>query len=127
MDDFAAARNAPVLLGAGARSDSAAGRGDDLLESLLHVPGLLDLVLAPLEVKAQHGNAPLVHCVWIDFAIAVRVRNHLAAPGETHVGAIHLAQIVLEARAVTASQYELRTAQDAGPRHAPATADFVVE
>ena len=63
---------------------------------LLHVLGLQDLVLAPLEVEAQHRNAPLIDHVRIDLAVAVLVGNHLAAAGEVNVGAVDLAEVALQ-------------------------------
>ena len=82
----------------------AAGREDDLLEGVLHVLGLLDFVVAPFEVEAQHRNAPLVHRVGVDLAVALLVGDHLAASGEVDVGAVHLAQVALELLAVAAAR-----------------------
>src|SRR5437762_2686518 len=42
-------------------------------------------------MKFQDGNAPGVHDVRIDFAVAVFVRNHFAAAGEADEGAVKLA------------------------------------
>ena len=90
------------------------------------MPGLLDFVVAPLEVEAQHRNAPFVHYVGIDLAVAVLIRDHLAASGEVNVGAVNLAQVALQFHTVTAAQNALGAAEHAGPRHAAPAPDFDV-
>ena len=76
-------------------------------------------------MEAQHGNAPLVHGVGIDIAVAVLVGNHFAASGETDVGAVPAAAVLFERRAVSfmlfAGILELAHA-----RHAPAAAKLDV-
>src|SRR6185437_3770153 len=126
MDDLAASRNTPLAVGARFVGDNAARRLDDVLERLLHVLGLQDLVLAPLEVKTQHGNAPLIDGVGIDLTIAVFVRDHFAASGETDVSAINFAKILLQLGAISAAEYALRTRQDAGARLIAADAELNV-
>src|SRR6185437_9325467 len=126
MDDLAASRNTPLAVGARFVGDNAARRLDDVLERLLHVLGLQDLVLAPLEVKTQHGNAPLIDGVGIDLTIAVFVRDHFAASGETDVSAINFAKILLQLGAISAAEYALRTRQDAGARLIAAAAELNV-
>src|SRR5204863_7611901 len=64
---------------------------DDGAKRLLHVLGLKQLVVRPLEVEAQRGNAPLIDDVGIDLAVGVWVRKHLAAAGEADVRAVDLA------------------------------------
>ena len=54
-------------------------------------------------MKFQDGNAPGVHDVRIDFAVAVFVRNHFAAAGEADEGAVKLAHAALELHAVAAA------------------------
>ena len=103
-----------LLSGAGFVSDGAAHGFDDLLEGFLHMLGLQNFVLAPFEVEAQDGNAPLIDNLRIDFAIAVFIGNHFAAAGEMHFAAVEFAQILLHFDAVAAP----RIASDS--RRAPA-------
>ena len=51
--------------------------------------------------KRKHGNAPLVHSVGIDIAVAMLVGDHFAASGETDVGAVPAAAVLFERRAVS--------------------------
>jgi hypothetical protein len=104
VDDFPAARDAAHP------GDPTAGRADDFLERVLHVFGLQDLVLAPLKVEAQHGDAPLIHRDGIDFTVALLVGDHLAASGEMNIGAVDFADIALEVPAVAAAQNVVRSA-----------------
>src|SRR6266849_3166576 len=69
---------------------------DDGAKRLLHVLGLQQLVIRPLEVEAQRGNAPLLDNVGIDLAISVRVGNHFAASGEADMRAVDLARALLQ-------------------------------
>ena len=68
-----------------------AHRFNNLLERFLHVPGLQNFVLAPLEVEAQHRNAPLIDDVRIDLAVAILVGNHFAAAREMDFAAVEFA------------------------------------
>src|SRR6478752_7612437 len=64
VDDLAGAVDgfgAVVLVN---RSEAGAAHAfDDGLEGAVHMAGLVQLVLAPLPVEAQHRNAPLIHHV----------------------------------------------------------------
>jgi hypothetical protein len=97
--------DAPVGDAVGARPSGrvvvvdAAARFDDRAEGLLHVLRHPDFVVAPLPVKAQHGDAPLINRVGIHIAIAV-IRNHLAPPGKADVGAVAAAASLLQGRTV---------------------------
>jgi len=102
----------------------AAGGDDNLPKSLLHVFGLQDLVLAPFEVEAQDRNAPLIHHIRIDLAIAVFIRNHFAAPVEINVTAVNLTQIAFELRAVTAAQNLMGTTELSGFRQSAPAAEL---
>ena len=83
VDDPAAGREAVVvLLRRHRRERRAAHLLDDRAEGLLHVLRLLLLVVAPLEVEAQHRDAALVDDARVELEVAVLVRDHLAAAGE---------------------------------------------
>src|SRR5471030_3505254 len=60
MDDFTAARDAPVAVSPRAVCHPAAGGDDDLLKGFLHVFGLQDLVVATLEMEAQQDRKSVV-------------------------------------------------------------------
>src|SRR6266478_854114 len=68
---------------------------DNGAESLLHVLGLEQFVVRPLEVKTQRGNAPLIDNIGIDLAVSVRVGEHFAAAGEADMRAVSLARALL--------------------------------
>src|SRR5215472_483322 len=68
---------------------------DDGTESFLHVLGLKQFVIGPLEVEAQDGNAPFINDVGINFAVRVRVGNHFAASGEADVATVLFACALL--------------------------------
>ena len=73
-----AGRNAGRLW-IGRRASHAAPHGLDYRnERLAHVPHLVDLAVAPLEVEAQHGNAPLVDAVRVDAAFSSGSRTGAA-------------------------------------------------
>src|SRR5262249_5185488 len=61
----------------------------------------LQLVLAPAPMEAQHGNAVLIDRLRADLAVALLVRDHLAAAGESDARAVALADRVLERLAIT--------------------------
>src|SRR5437016_1964465 len=67
---------------------------------LLHILRHLDLVIAPLPMKAQHGNSPLIDSYWIYLAIALRVGNHFASAFKANVRPIHAAASVFESKTV---------------------------
>ena len=46
----------------------------------LHVPHLIQLVVAPRPVEAKDGDSPAIFHVGIDLAEGLLVRDHLAAP-----------------------------------------------
>ena len=96
-----------LLRGRHRRHRRAAHLGDDRAEGLLHVLDLLVLVVAPLEVEAQHRDAPLVDHGRIDLAVAVRVGDHLAAAGEVDRGAVEPAVVVLQLLAVAAERHRM--------------------
>src|SRR5271165_705316 len=73
---------------------------DDRTESLLHIRGHLPLVLAPLPVKAQHGNAPLIFHVGVRLAVALFVGNHLAPSAESDHCAVGAAAFLLQAGSI---------------------------
>ena len=52
-------------------------------------------------MKAEYGNAPLVDFIGINFAVTVRVGNHLAPSSKTNESTISLATPLFEPRAVT--------------------------
>src|ERR1019366_3753664 len=116
----------PVIFGGGVGEVFAAGGGDDLLESILHVFRLQDFVVAPFEVETQHGDSPLVHRVRIEIAIAVGIWDHFAASGEADLRAVHLAQVALQLDAITAAQDALGTIEVIAPRQAAPAAKLDV-
>ena len=61
-----------------------------------------------LKWNLQHRNAPLVHGVRIDFAVAVVIGDHLAAAGEADEGAVDLAHAALQFHAIAAAQNTAR-------------------
>ena len=77
-------------------------------ERLLHVPRHLDFVVAPLPVKAQNRNPAFIHRVRINFAIAVLVRDHLAASGKANVGPVSLATLLLQTASVAFREFAKR-------------------
>src|SRR3989449_8656030 len=90
---------------------------DDRLEGLVHVLDLPDLVVRPLPMKAQHGDAPAVHRVGVDLAVAVVVRDLLAASGEPDYRAIVATVHVLEVLPVApAARIALDPAHEPGRR-----------
>ncbi|UCF19204.1 MAG: DMT family transporter, partial [Gemmatimonadota bacterium] len=102
---------------------AAAAHGlDDLGEGSLHVAGLLPLVIRPLEMKLQYGNAPLIDHVGIDLAIAGVVGNHLAAAREPHMGSVLFPDMLLHSLSVAMLAGGTVEGTDAG--HAEAAADL---
>src|SRR5574341_2173168 len=78
-------------------------------------------------MEAQHRNAPLVHGVGIDLAVAALVGHLLAPPAEAHRGAVVAAVVVLELLAVAAAWREpLDPSQHAVARQAAPTPDLDV-
>src|SRR5205814_1944949 len=124
VNDLARPGDAAARCVAGGKGHLASGGGDDLLESLLHVFRLIDFVVAPFEVEAQHGNAPLIDDVGVEIAVAVLVGDHFAAAGEVDAGAVDLADIALQVLAVAAAEERVRSAEDAGAGHAASAADL---
>src|SRR3989442_6435149 len=116
VDDPAAGRDPVLRLGAGHGPERRpAHRMDDCLEGLVHVLDLPDLVVRPLPMEAQHGDAPAVHRIGVDVAVAVVVRNLLAASGEADHRAIGATVRVLEVLPVTpAARVPLDPAHEAG-------------
>ena len=95
---------------------------------------LVDLVVGPLPVEAQHRDAPLVDDARVDLAVAVLVRDHLAAPGEADRRAVEPAVVVLEllcrsrrprGRPIS-TPCTVDAAHEAGAGHAAAAADLDV-
>src|SRR5437762_3564715 len=80
-----------------------AHRVDERLEGLVHVLDLPHLVVRPLPMEAQHGDAPAVHRVGVDLAVAVFVRNLLAPSGEPDRRAIVATVHILEVLPVAAA------------------------
>src|SRR5205814_6298950 len=70
-------------------------------ESLLHVANLVVLIVRPLPVKAEYGDAVFVLDRRIQLAIALVVRNHLAAAGEVDVRPVESAIFFLQRLSVT--------------------------
>src|SRR2546426_10654857 len=97
MDDPAAGGDPVLVVGSRHRPERRAAQlVDDRLEGLVHVLHLLDLVVRPLPVEAQDGDAPAVHCIGVDLVVALVVRNLLDASGEADYRAIVATGRVLE-------------------------------
>src|ERR1700675_318558 len=103
VNDFAAFENSKRILAinGGFCCINAAHSLDDGAESLLHILCLAQFVFRPAKMEAQNGDAPLVDNVGIDFAVSVRIGNHLAASRETDGGAVHLASAGFKRDSVT--------------------------
>src|SRR5580692_891745 len=103
VDDLSTCGNAEGTIAAdGSLGFVDATRGfDDGAKSFLHVLGLANFVLAPLEMKAQNGDAPFIDNVRVDLAVGVWIRNHFAPPGHANARAIGLARAFLQRGAVT--------------------------
>src|SRR5271169_5669774 len=102
MNDFSAFRDSERAFTA-ERSFGfvlASGRFDDGAKCFLHVFGLANFVLAPLEMEAQDGDAPFIDNVWVNLAVSVWIRNHLAASGHANAGAVSLSRALLQRGAV---------------------------
>src|ERR1019366_9199725 len=93
---------------------------------ILHVFRLQNLILAPFEVETQHGDAPLVHRVGIEIAVAIGIGDHSAAPGEADLCAVHFAQVPLQLYAITAAQDALGTAEVVRARQSAPAAELDV-
>src|SRR5256884_5209803 len=97
VDDDAAGGDAVPLFGARHRRERLTPHlRDERPESLLHVLHLLVLVVSPLPVELQNRDAPPVHHVRVDLAVAAVVGDHLAAAREADRGAVVAAVVVLE-------------------------------
>src|SRR6478736_1496891 len=84
-------------------------------------------MVGPLEVEAQHGNAPAINNGRIDFKERVLVRNHLASAGEAHGRSVIAATVVLEGLAVSAARWiSVDAPASAQTRHAAAAAKLDV-
>src|SRR3989449_986293 len=95
VDDGPAGREPVSLFGGRHRREHLASHlGDQRPEGLLHVLRLLVFVVRPLPVEPQHGDPPPVHGARIDLAIAVVIRDHLAAAREADRGAVVAAVVV---------------------------------
>ena len=86
----------------------------------------LYLGVAPLEMEAQHRDAPLVDALGIDLAIGILVRDHFAAAGEADVRAVILVDVVFQllCRSPDAARTTPWNVPDL--RHAEAAADLDV-
>ncbi len=69
--------------------------------------GLLDLVLAPGVVEAQHRDAVLIHHVGVDLAVITLQGNAFPAPGEAHVGAVEAPVVIFQGGPVAAGGLHL--------------------
>ena len=88
---------------------------------------LIELVVGPLPVEAEHRDAELVDHVRVDLRIALLVRDLLAAPGETDRRAVVAAVVLLELRPVAAGTGESLDATAEAVRRLPQpTIDFDV-
>src|SRR3989475_2383972 len=95
VDDDAAGGDAVPLFGARHRRERLTPHlRDERPESLLHVLHLLVLVVSPLPVELQNRDAPPVHHVRVDLAVAAVVGDHLAAAREADRGAVVAAGVV---------------------------------
>src|SRR4029077_11193457 len=93
--------------------------------SFLHVLRHLDLVVAPLPVEPEYRDTPPVDDVRVNLAIAVLVRDHFAASGESNVCAVLLLELTLQTNAV-AFKLIAQTFVIANARHPPPAAKLGV-
>src|SRR5579862_4880032 len=94
-------------------------------KSLLHIRRHFEFVLAPLPMKPQDRDAPLVLYVGIDLAITILIRDHLAASAEADKRSIRRPASLFQARAV-AFVFVADVLKLADPRHIAATAKLDV-
>src|SRR5215468_4594495 len=52
-------------------------------------------------MEAQHRNAPLIDEAGVELAIGIGVWDHLAAPGESEIGAVLLPQALFQRESIT--------------------------
>src|SRR5439155_3248462 len=89
VDELAPELEAVVLVLAGQPPHLLAADGlDHARRRLVHVARLVELDVRPLPVEAQDGDAVAVDHAWIELAVAVLVREHLAPAGEAHDRAV---------------------------------------
>src|SRR5215813_2027289 len=102
VNDLSAGQNSKGIrtVDSGLGLIGAAHHLDDGLERFLHVLGLTQFVFAPLEMEAQDRNAPLIHTIGVKFAVCIRIRNHLAAPGKPNGCSVYLARAALQLQPV---------------------------
>ena len=98
---------------------------EDRAEGRLHVPDLIQLVVAPLPVEPQHRDAPAILHLRIDLAEGLLVRDHLAAARQADRRAVLVADRLLHREAVAFGAVD-DAGERADARHAVAAADFDV-
>src|SRR5437867_13170494 len=101
VDDLAAGCNVVVLLlGRHRAEDLAAHLRDQRAESLLHVAHLIQLVIRPFPMEAQHRNSETIDNDRVALTVGIVVWNHLTASRESDRCAIVTSVIVLDLIAV---------------------------
>src|SRR6476646_7999704 len=97
MNDPASSLEPEIRSGVGHRLEHLASHlGYDGAERLLGMPGLAELMLAPLPVKPKHRNAPAIDLSGVYLAVRVAIWDHLAPHGEGHRRAVVAAVVALE-------------------------------
>ena len=107
MDALATPRNPPPLFRPSGLDHFALRRPNNLLKGFLHVPGHADFIIAPFEVKLQNWDAPLIHDIVVNFAVAVFIGNHFTAPVEVHERAVQFPAALFEFQPVPPAQKAL--------------------
>src|SRR5258706_4198306 len=120
VDDLAARLDAEALLLGGHRGeDGAPDLLDDLAGHQVGVAHLLRLGVRPLPVETKDRDAPAVHHVGIQLAVAVLVGDHLAPGREADEGAVEPAVVVLQGLAVASAVDLVDGTHEPVARHVP--------
>src|SRR5690348_5072912 len=97
MDIFAAAGNCFALRPGGTvLRHSAAHSLEDGLKGVVHMLRLLQLGLGPFVMETQSGDALLVDDIRADIALGSLVGNLFASSREMDVGAVIVADVILQ-------------------------------
>ena len=84
-------------------------------------------MVTPLKAKPQHWNSPAVNSVWVDFAVAISVRDHFTASREANHRTVVAAVVLLQALTPsTSGGITLNAAENPKAWHSTATPGFNV-
>src|SRR5215472_799149 len=68
---------------------------DNGAKRILHIFGLEQFVVGPLEVETKNRNAPLIDDIGIDFTVGIGIGNHFAPAGKADIAAVDFACALL--------------------------------